>query len=1169
MQRLRGCLLLFIFTDWAAAQDFRATLSGNVTDSSGGRIPAATITAVNRDTNETKTAKSAADGHYTIPYLTPGVYDIEGAANGFQRLKREGITLEVAGKVELDFQLTVGKMETEITVVGQQEVIDTTNADRGLVFDPLKTQNLPLNGRQIYMLMALTPGVVFTQEQFGASGFSGTRGWDVNASYKINGARTGENLFLLNGAPISNNGGTWGIAPNAEAVQEFKVMTNTYDASYGRFGGGVVNTTMRAGTNNWHGNVFEYFRNSVLDANNFQNNTIGAKKGYHNQHQFGGVGGGPIRKDKDFVFVSFEGWQERVPFPALASTPPTQLRDGQHFTDFGYKIFDPLTTHVCNPATEPCNGQANIANAFPGNVLPQSRISPIGQKILSYFPAPNGPGISNNFIASDNLGRYHYNQPSFRFDHTFNDRDKFYALYIFQDGFEFRSSTGFPIPAATGNTNNERHSKNLVLDETHVINATTVLDVRASFSRFVQVTPGFSDFSVGAKTLGMSGFTPSPTSPGNVSPSFSLGNYSGPILSGTTAFSWNSYNQLNFTPSLTMNRGKHTIRVGFELNYVSNGNVSTGSSNGQFTFNSDWTQQTKSRQQNPFDGSSIATILLGYPSSGSIAYNDTQYRSRPYYGFYIQDDWKVNDKLTVNLGLRYDVQIPWLERFNRENRGWDQNVKSPYSDAVLANWAKLKAAYDAANPNAKYPYPSPPSVLTGGYVFPGVNGQPSRLYDTDWSNIAPRIGIAWRILPKTVIRTGGGMYYQSSTQSGTTTGYTQSTGYVTSLDQLTPSAGASVNGAYSLNNPFPNGFLAPTGNSLGLLTNIGNGVSYDPPNFTIPKTYQYSFAIQQQIWKGIAVEAAYTGNFQNHINLTQNLNHETYPNQLIAIQDPAYYSRSVPNPFYGILPITSSNGSSPNIAANNLFRPDPIYQGITNNLIQQGLYRSDMLAIKIEQRAYGSNASAGGALTWTLSYAFAKAFEQNHRLNDWNINEPLIYEIDNTDKSQNLSFNIVWDLPFGKGRRYMTSSKVADLFLGGWRYSGIFTFESGNPTGWPNLINTCGDWHAKVQNENSWFNNDKSCYQQLANGNVLRTVPDRFVDIRDPSVGPFINSAMEKTWSITERYKFLLRAEAFNVFNSVQRPGPDTTFTNVTFGQLPKSQLNFPRFIQLAAKFYF
>ncbi|HYL78225.1 MAG TPA: TonB-dependent receptor, partial [Bryobacteraceae bacterium] len=855
------------------AQEFRATISGQVTDPSGAAIPGATVKAINIETNDTTEAKTTTNGLYSIPYLNPGVYTVEVVANGFQTLKREGIRLEVAGKINLPLQLTVGQMTQEVTVTGQQEVIDTSSADRGLVFDPIKTQEYPLNGRQTYMLMSLTPGVVFTQEQFGASGFSGTRGWDVNSSYKINGARSGGgmNMFLLNGAPITDNtGGSWQLAPNVEAVEEFKVMTNTYDAGYGRFAGGVVNTTLKSGTNSWHGDVFEYWRNRILDANNFGNNTIGAPKGFHNQHQFGGVVGGPVRHNKDFVFASFEGWQEVVPFPASGSTPPVSLRDGQHFTDFGYKIYDPLTTHACNPASEPCQGQAFIHNPFPDNVIPLSRISPVGAKILSYYPAANGAdpkAINNNFIAKTNLGRYYYEQPMARWDHVFGPNDKLFGLYTGQQGYEYRSSTGFPKPVATGNTNNQRTDQNAVIDYTHVAGARTVLDVRLSFGRFIQTTPGFSDFSVTAQTLGMTGFKPSPVSPGPVAPSINIGGYSNPGFSGGTAFSWTATNNWNLTPSLTMTRGRHTIRTGVEFNYAMRGSTSTGSSNGSFTFNQTWTQQTPAQQHGATDGSGVATLLLGYPTSGNIDYNDTFYRTRPYYGLYVQDDWKVSDHLTLNLGLRYDIQVGWLERYNRSNRGFDTTVKNPLSDQIIAAWAKDKAAYDATGP--KYPYPAVPSVITGGFLFAGVNGQPQRLYDTDWTAISPRVGIAYRIGDKTVIRAGAGIYYQQTTQLDTTTGYSQGTPYTSSTtgDNNTglPKAGNSLNGPFSLVNPFPNGILAPSGNSLGLLTNVGNSISFDPPYFKVPRTYQYSLGIQRELKWGIVAEVSYAGNYQNHI----------------------------------------------------------------------------------------------------------------------------------------------------------------------------------------------------------------------------------------------------------------------------------------------------------------
>ncbi|MDQ6698955.1 MAG: carboxypeptidase-like regulatory domain-containing protein, partial [Acidobacteriota bacterium] len=308
----KSLVLLFVSCAFLNAQDFRATITGQVTDASGALVPNVGIKATNAGTNEVSETKSNHNGYYALPYLNPGTYNIEATAEGFNTLKRESIMLRVADKLNLPLILTVGQMTQALTVVGEQETVETTNADRGLVFDPIKTQEYPLNGRQSYMLMALTPGVIFTQEQFGANGFSGTRGWDTNGSYSINGGRTGTNQFLLNGAPISVDG-SWQLAPNVEAIQEFKVMTNTYDAQFGRTGGGTVNTTLKSGGSSWHGDVFDYWRNSVLDANTVQNNIKGAPRGKHNLHQFGGIVGGPIRKDKDFVFASFEGWREVVP----------------------------------------------------------------------------------------------------------------------------------------------------------------------------------------------------------------------------------------------------------------------------------------------------------------------------------------------------------------------------------------------------------------------------------------------------------------------------------------------------------------------------------------------------------------------------------------------------------------------------------------------------------------------------------------------------------------------------------------------------------------------------------------------------------------------------------------------------------------------------------------
>ncbi len=1171
----RSLSLLFLFIAGAYAQDFRATISGLVTDPNGQAVANAIVRAIRVDTNETKEVKTTSEGRYSIPYLNPAIYTIEVTANGFQTLRRQEITLRVADKLDLPLQLTVGQVSETVTVSGQQETLEAGSADRGLVFDPIKTQELPLNGRQTYMLLALTPGVVFTQETFGPNGFSGTRGWDVNNSYKINGARTGQNLFLLNGAPISDYNGTWQLAPNVEAVQEFKVMTNTYDSSYGRFGGGVVNTTLKSGSNNWNGNVFDYFRNAVFDANYFQNNATGQPKPKHNQHQYGGVYGGPIRKDKDFIFGSFEGWIERIGFPTLQSVPPDLLRDGQHFSNLGITIYDPLTTHMCGSKAGETDAFCTLNGArrtfvrdpFPGNVIPANRLSPIGQKLLSYYPKPSGGvemRLNNNFVAGGNVGRYRYYQPMARWDHIFSEKDKLHVIFTFQHGGEYRDSTGFGPPAGSGDVGSERTDQNYIISWTHVVSPTTLLDVRASYGRFTSYFPRWTDFDLTAQDVGMTQMIKAPTTDLNSVPRIQMGDFTGLFASvGSGLFTKDIANQWNITPSLTMTRGRHTLRTGGEVVYYARGAIAPGFATGTFDFNSGWTQQFPDARRNGQDGSSIASLLLGTPAGGAIDWNDSSYQTRPYFGIYVQDDWKLNSRLTLNLGLRYDVQIPWLERFNRRARDFDITSKNPYSDAVLANWRRLKAEYDAANPNARYPYPTPPAELKGGYLFAGVGGQAERIYETDWTNIAPRIGVAYRIMDKTVLRAGAGVYYQSPTQTGVSPGFNQGTPYTASLDGLTPSAG--LTGPYSLVNPFPDGLRPASGASLGLATSVGGSVSFDPPHFKIPRTYQYSFGFQHELPGGILAEASYTGNYQIFINYGYNMNRWSLEDNNIGFADNSYLNRNLPNPFFDVLPRNTTLGANRTLTAQNLLRPNPIFQDVTNNLIQDGRYRSDQLQVKIEKRVLGSGST--GVLTFGLAYTFAKAFEKNHRLNNWNVAEEPIYELDNTDKTHSLSIHGVWDLPIGKGRRYNIGNPAGGAVLNNWSFDWILSYVNGNPVGWPNLRNSCNTWNAAEQTENQWFNNDKSCYQNFPAFNV-RTIPDRFSNIREPQK-PQLNLALAKSFPFKERYKFLLRWEAFNVTNTPIRPGPDTNFNNATFGQLPKNQRNFPRVMQVAAKFYF
>src|SRR5437764_1232926 len=321
--------------------------------------------------------------------------------------------------------------------------------------------------------------------------------------------------------------------------------------------GGVVNTTIKSGSNAWHGDVFDYFRNSVFDANTIQNNSIGRGRGVDNQHQFGGVVGGPIRKNKDFVFGSFEGWREVVPFPTVSDTVPNFLRNGQNFGQ--YKVYDPLTTRPCVQGPDNCQGSAFIRDPFPNNVIPASRISPIALNILGYYPQPNvaNPNALNqNFVAAGNRGRYQYNQPMGRWDHIFSESDKFYALVTFWHGTEYRNSTGFAPPAGSGDINSARTDQNYIADWTHILSPTTVLDVRGSYGRYTTTFPRYTDPTFTADKLGISQAFNAPTGLLNTVPVINLVNYTqlfGLVNSNSLEFS--TYNQWDFAPSVTMTRG--------------------------------------------------------------------------------------------------------------------------------------------------------------------------------------------------------------------------------------------------------------------------------------------------------------------------------------------------------------------------------------------------------------------------------------------------------------------------------------------------------------------------------------------------------------------------------------------------------------------------------------
>ena len=357
------------------------------------------------------------------------------------------------------------------------------------------------------------------------------------------------------------------------------------------------------------------------------------------------------------------------------------------------------------------------------------------------------PGMLQNFVASNNTGKYFYDQPMARWDRVIDDKSRVNGVLTFQHGEEYRNQNGFPGLAAIGNIHSQRTQFSAIASYTRILSPTAFLDARLSFGRFTSYFPdGELDYNVNVKTLGMDNMPHAPTSTHEAPPRMQVDQFNDVI---GNSYSWSTDNQWNFVPTVTLTRGTKTIRMGADIVYIGRGSAGSGRANGQFSFTRKWTQRYPLRGIDRFDGAGVADLLLGHPGSGYIEYNDSYYRTWPYFGFFIQNDWKVRRNLTLNLGFRYDVQIPFVERWNRVNSGFDFNAKNPLSDAILTRWHELKTRYDAT-PGQRFYYPDPPQAILGGKTFVQPNG-PRRTYDTDWQNIQPRIGLAYLLTLQTVL----------------------------------------------------------------------------------------------------------------------------------------------------------------------------------------------------------------------------------------------------------------------------------------------------------------------------------------------------------------------------------------------------------------------------------
>ena len=1195
MTTIRLALLLFLAALLSAllpAQEFRATITGHVVDQSGAAVTGASVVARNIDTNEAATASTESAGTYSLPFLRPGKYVLTIEAQGFKKLIRDGLTLQVGQTAGIDVTLEVGQLTEQVTVTAETPLLQTEKADRGQVIDEQRVRELPLNSRNPFMLSILSAGVNFNGNIIYQRPFDN----GAIADWSISGGLDRNNEFLLDGAPNNAQAGNNNIAlvPPVDSVQEFKIQTNSYDSQYGKSSGGSVNVLLKGGSNQFHGTLYEFARRNQWDANSFQNNAVGAPKVAHFLDQYGGSLGGTIifpklynGHDKSFFFVNYEGYREGTPTPLNLSVPEPEFLQG----DFS-KLFDTSNKQIAiyDPKTGRDVNGTWTRDAFTGNKIPSNRINPIALKVLSFYPKANQPysgsfySQGNLFIGGgDNLDRDDFYNLVIKLDQNIGSLHHLFFRHASNDRTEIRSVNGLSqnAPASDGQFPLKRVNDAYVIDWVGTLKPTLIVNARVSFNRYIEGSAGYGNQNTSPTTLGF----PKSLVDQLALPSW-FGRYEFDNYNALGRyFGFNYTNTLAFHPTVTWIKNSHNIKAGVDMRWIQYNNQSPGN-----PFRLQATRSFTQKEYNRGDansGNSYASFLLGSisPGSGGADVNVFYSTLGKYIAPYIQDDWKVSRKLTLNLGLRWDLNISPNERYNRINRGFDPTVVNPAD----------KLADRSQSPGLQ--------PLKGSLLFAGV-GQDRIVANVDKTAIQPRLGIAYQVTPKLVFRGGFGKFYLNPNND-----YIQNNGF----SVTTPFIG-SVDGGRTaidniLNNPYPSGIAKPGGSSLGAATFLGRGFNFFDPSFKLPYVWQFSSGFQYQLPARSVLEISYAGNRGYKLESNREYNEPSlaFRQSCNPLEGGSVSSCDalVTNPFYGLPQFAGTSlGTDPTISRTQLARPYPQYGGFTQRGRNDGKswYNSAQATYEVRRFA-GANIN--------VAYTFSKLMEQGRNFTDGGGNNAFndvqkfivnrsIYQYDRTHV---LKVSAVWELPFGKGRQFFnTSHPLWSRIATGWQLSPIFQYSSGRPWDLPGNVRILSDakvnpdWSspkiygvrpcvARYNNDNSitlqsFSANVPGCSVSTANYLILPNYAPRETPFRDSRIRlhavPQMDLSLSKDTRIKERMSVQFRAEAFNVTNTffmgLQQFNNDpnsSNFGSIIKGTVAQGNANFPRQIQLAVKFIF
>jgi len=1088
------------------------TLVGTISDASGAVIPGVSISARNLDTNIVRTEVTGGAGVFTIPNLLAGRYEVKATKEGFRTAAVPNVKLDVNATFRVNITLELGEVSQTVEVTAAAPTLQTDDASVGHLIEQQRIVDLPLNGRNFQELQLLTPGAVNTFDHQTQSGLAGGASalTITNTAVSSNGSRPNQMLFLIDGGNVTNQNGRGTIfSPNPDEIGEFKIEGSNFSAEYG-YGSNVINVSTKSGTNELHGSVWEFLRNDKLDARNFFAPAVEPLR----RNQFGASAGGPVYlghlyngKNRTFWFFNYEGQREVSHSTMRASVPTPKMRSGD-LSELTNGIYDPLTTRP-----DPNNPGGFIRDPFPGNVIPQNRLDPVSQLFLEWIPLPNLPGIGNNFVNNPGVDN-NYNHYTAKIDHKLNDKNSLNFRYSFQPQllpFGVGPYKGFSKPPYDPGTNlKDTAGTSTVLSWYHNFSPSTILESRISFARAFNdignpnIIPGGTDWTTEA---GIQGFGKGVSDLFPTFPDMSYSGFTG-LPGGGFALTYVS-NSWDYTSNISMIRGKHTFKAGFSHRRWQQNLTTTGQGAGGFSFNGFATTDPA----NPAGtGEGFADYLLGIPFSGSRYPPPGWYyqRLRNVWS-YFQDDWKVTPNLTVNLGIRYEINFPTVEK-NDSLASFSPTARHGRGAIVVSN----EEVISPSNPTGHSSVPLSVPTYRPLIVTAAEAGFPERsLRDTDWRSFAPRVGIAYRLGKNTVVRSGFGIYYLQ-------------------LDGNRESEFESV--------PFlvrENGILNEVVDGRPVRTTqtlLPAGSSFSPTPFLFAHnahdanfgyTTQWNLFIQRELPGAFILDVGYVGT------------------KGTKLQEAKYVNVPLPGP-----------------GAIQPRRPFPDFDLVFWNE-QSGFSNYNALQAKLERRV-----TAG--LTLMASFTWSKSIDLDTSNTSTGTN-PYDFSLDRglSDFNSPRVFTVssLYELPFFKERK-----GVVRHVLGGWNVGNIVNLRDGYPftpgwsgdsanTGLGSRPNRTCDGTLDNPTIDRWF--DTNCFgapTQFTYGNSGRNI------LRGPK---FINwdSGVHKDFSLSERFRLQFRTEFFNLLNHPNFGLPQAIINAGTPAVISNAAPG--RIVQFALKLYY